>query len=148
MTGLIVVVTAIALLLLVVASRRRAHVATPQSTHAARRAGDRVKGGRRYPGVSVNAAPRCCEGAAALDGVRFLPDEVPSLPLAGCTLKQCKCTYMHHADRRSGTHDRRRLVGKRKDYVLFFGEEDQREGRGRRASDWAAAYENSEYLSY
>jgi hypothetical protein len=150
MTGLIIAITAIALVLLVLVSRRKPHAAESHTAHSplSTRAAGMGRSAGKYPGVSINAAPRCCEGAASIDGVRFLPDEAPALPLAGCTLKQCKCTYMHHADRRSGTHDRRRLLGQKKDYVLFFGDEDQREGRGRRASDWEEAYKNSDYLSY
>lgn len=150
MSGLIIAVAVTAFVLLLLAARRKPRAVDVQGGHSSKRAGAGAGGraAKKFPGVSINAAPRCCEGAASIDGVRFLPDEAPVLPLAGCTLKHCKCTYMHHADRRSGTHDRRRLVGRQKDYVLFFGDEDQREGRGRRASDWEEAYKNSDYLSY
>lgn len=31
---------------------------------------------------------------------RFLLREAPLLPLAGCTMKYCKCRYIHYEDRR------------------------------------------------
>ena len=97
--------------------------------------------GTKYPAVSVHVAPTCCQEALKLKGKRHLATEAPRLPLDDCAVAKCHCTYIHHADRRTGTFDRRRLLGLHKDYLLFFGNEDQREGRGRRASDWASAYE-------
>lgn len=102
------------------------------------------KGSRRtdkFPGVSIYTAPNCCHAAESIRKFRYLPEDAPALPLSSCTLKVCNCRYVHHADRRSGTWDRRKLIGKHRDYMLFFGNEDQREGRGRRARDWAPAYE-------
>lgn len=31
---------------------------------------------------------------------RFLSREAPRLPLAGCTMKYCRCRYVHYKDRR------------------------------------------------
>lgn len=92
-----------------------------------------------YPAVSIRCAGGC-EAVQAFKGQRFLGDEAPALPLENCTASHCHCRYAHHVDRRTGNLDRRRLIGEHHDYVGFFGREDQREGRGRRASDWADAY--------
>ena len=145
-----IAVIAAALGVLLLASRRgpRSAGVYPKKPSKHGLAGQEDAGRVRFPGVSVNAAPKCCLAAQLVEGARFHPDDAPALPLPGCTEKLCKCTYVHHSDRRSGTLDRRRLTGLKKDYLLFFGCEDHREGRGRRASDWAAAYENRDYLSY
>lgn len=92
-----------------------------------------------YPAVSIRCATGC-DAAQELKGQRFLGNQAPSLPLADCDAQHCQCRYAHHVDRRTGNLDRRRLLGAKKDYMSFFGKEDQREGRGRRASDWAEAY--------
>lgn len=103
--------------------------------HSSRRASER----NPYPAVSIRCTSGC-DAVQLLKGRRFLGNEAPSLPLAECDAERCHCRYVHHVDRRTGNLDRRRLVGATRDYVSFFGKEDQREGRGRRASDWAEAY--------
>lgn len=102
-----------------------------QSQHASER--------NPYPAVSIRCA-NGCGAAQQLKGQRFLGSEAPPLPLADCDAPRCQCRYHHHVDRRTGNLDRRRLLGDKKEYVSFFGKEDPREGRGRRASDWAEAY--------
>ena len=56
-----------------------------------------------YHGVSIQPAGDCaCEAVAALEGVRFLSDEAPRLPLDECQSKdRCHCIYRHFEDRRS-----------------------------------------------
>ena len=152
MNGLAISVAAIAVVLCVfmLAFRRGSHSAAVHPKHVTKHgvAGQSDSGRAKFPGVSVNAAPRACLAAKLVDGARFHPDDAPALPLPGCTEKHCKCTYVHHSDRRSGTLDRRRLNSHKEDSPVFFGHEDYREGCGRRASDWAAAYKNNEYLTY
>ena len=148
--AIFVAVIAVALCVLLLASRRRPHSVGLHPKHVSRHGhtGQHGTAKVKFPGVSVNAAPRACLAAQLIDGARFHPDDAPILPLPGCTEKHCKCTYVHHSDRRSGTLDRRSLNGLKRDYLVFFGREDHREGRGRRASDWEAAYKNNEYLTY
>jgi hypothetical protein len=56
--------------------------------------------------VSVLAGPACCEAVTRFAGRRFLASggrshaRAPSLPLPNCTAAQCRCRYLHHADRR------------------------------------------------
>ena len=91
-----------------------------------------------YPAVSIRC-PGGCEAAQSLRGVRFLGDEAPALPLEDCTAETCHCRYVHHVDRRTGILDRRRTRSEGPQSTSV--EKDQREGRGRRASDWIAAYQ-------
>ncbi len=41
-----------------------------------------------------------CAAASELTGRRFLPDEIPELPLPGCDAESCRCSYKLHNDRR------------------------------------------------
>jgi hypothetical protein len=91
-----------------------------------------------YPAVSIRCSGGC-DAAQGLRGVRFLGDEAPPLPLENCTAETCHCRYVHHVDRRTGILDRRRTRGEESQDPLV--QEDQREGHGRRASDWIAAYQ-------
>lgn len=93
-----------------------------------------------YPAVSVRCASQC-DAQLAVKGQRFLCNEAPSLPLSGCTASHCDCRYVHHVDRRSGNLDRRQLLQSAQGTGVSSAAEDQRHGRGRRASDWAAAYQ-------
>jgi len=43
---------------------------------------------------------RPCAAARALIGRRFLPEEIPELPLPGCSAETCSCSYELHRDRR------------------------------------------------
>ena len=45
-----------------------------------------------------SAAP--CPPVQALKGKRFFPDEIPELPLPGCTAETCHCSYELFEDRR------------------------------------------------
>ena len=44
------------------------------------------------------AAP--CDAVRELIGRRFLPNEIPELPLPGCNAASCRCSYRLHSDRR------------------------------------------------
>jgi len=51
--------------------------------------------------VQVNAnGDDCCQAALELSGMRFLPEEIPRLPLAGCEADSCNCSYELFSDRR------------------------------------------------
>jgi hypothetical protein len=49
--------------------------------------------------INVNGASSC---AAALEvaGKRFLPHEIPTLPMPECTAETCECSYELFSDRR------------------------------------------------
>ncbi|MEO8445605.1 MAG: hypothetical protein ABI567_11425 [Gammaproteobacteria bacterium] len=61
---------------------------------------------RKFHGVTVKTGPRPCAAVQALAGQRFLPEEAPQMPLAGCDQASCQCGYAHHRDRRD-QEDRR-----------------------------------------
>jgi len=61
---------------------------------------------RKFHGVTVKPGLHACTAVQALADQRFLPDEVPALPLAACDQSRCQCAYRHHGDRRD-REDRR-----------------------------------------
>lgn len=64
--------------------------------------GKRVNGKSRYRGVEVVAnGSQCCEAVQAIAGKRFLHEEIPELPLAGCDVGKCLCSYELFDDRRT-----------------------------------------------
>lgn len=95
--------------------------------------------GTRYPAVSIRTFRMGCPAAEAVKGKRFLPEEVPRLPLSDCTWARCNCRYAHHVDRRTGNVDRRRMIGDEREYPLSVGPDDPRTGRGRRRRDMRLA---------
>lgn len=60
----------------------------------------------KFHAVSIRPGPGACHAALALEGQRFLSDAAPSIPLPGCDSQNCRCRFVHFADRRSGD-DRR-----------------------------------------
>ncbi len=93
----------------------------------------------KYAAVSVHTYRGGCPEAEKIRGQRFLVNEAPLLPLAGCTWAKCNCRYSHHSDRRTGSGDRRRQAAAAEGAGRSFLGTDRRETFGRRASDWAAA---------
>lgn len=56
----------------------------------------------RYRCVQIIAdRDACCERARELAGRRFLPEQIPNLPLKGCDRDSCDCSYELYTDRRS-----------------------------------------------
>lgn len=82
------------------AARQKKLQAVPVAKRAAR---------SDYHCVEVRTGVPACEAAQRLGHTRFLPDEAPSLPVSGCTVKTCTCGYIHHDDRRE--EDRRNPYG-------------------------------------
>jgi hypothetical protein len=44
--------------------------------------------------VRVSPGPCACDAARSQDGVEYLGDIVPRLPLAQCTCEHCECKYV------------------------------------------------------
>ena len=62
----------------------------------------RINEKSRYRGVQVNGVRAdSCAAVQALAGQRFLSNEVPMLPLSGCDLNDCRCTFELFDDRRT-----------------------------------------------
>jgi len=59
-----------------------------------------------YHAVSIKFTENSCAAAKAMAGRRFLSSAAPRLPLPDCDALECRCAFVHHADRRSGK-DRR-----------------------------------------
>lgn len=59
-----------------------------------------------YHGISIHQCAKACANVKNLHGKRMLASEAVALPVFGCTVKKCTCSYVHHKDRRSG-EDRR-----------------------------------------
>jgi hypothetical protein len=53
-----------------------------------------------FHGVTLKPCLEPCEAVQAIVGQRFLSQQAPALPLAGCDQKRCDCTYKHFGDRR------------------------------------------------
>lgn len=60
----------------------------------------------QFHAVSLKYSASACDAAKAMTGRRFLASAAPRLPLPKCDALECRCTFAHHDDRRSGT-DRR-----------------------------------------
>jgi hypothetical protein len=74
----------------------------PRSGHVPFRA---ARAAERFAAVEIRRRSGACAAARALDGQRFLANQSPALPLAGCSKKRCDCHFAKLSDRR--TDDRR-----------------------------------------
>jgi hypothetical protein len=70
-----------------------------------------LKGGEhsRYHCVEIRYRSGACDAVRRLQGLRFLSDEAPPLPVKGCDAPSCSCRYAHYEDRRQ--EDRRNPFG-------------------------------------
>lgn len=64
-----------------------------------------ARAAERFAAVEIRRRSGACAAARALDGQRFLVNQSPALPLAGCTRTRCDCRFVKLPDRR--TDDRR-----------------------------------------
>ncbi len=77
---------------------------TPQGSTSGRSPG--AASASPYHAVSLKYSSSACDAAKAMTGRRFLSSAAPRLPLPDCDSLECRCQFVHHADRRSGK-DRR-----------------------------------------
>tara|TARA_R110001592_G_scaffold363371_1_gene685551 strand:- start:171897 stop:172316 length:420 start_codon:yes stop_codon:yes gene_type:complete len=92
-------------------------------------------GTNAYHAVSVISGPGACQQALALADKRFLPAELPQLPLADCTSNNCQCKFMHFDDRRDSESDKRAPTALRSELYTASGKPERRAGGGRRKGD-------------
>lgn len=88
-----------------------------------------------YSGVQVNANPdSCCQAARDIAGQRFLIKNAPMLPLDGCDMQDCQCSYQRFDERRT---EARRLSDVGFDMASQLHEDENRENpaSGRREDD-------------
>jgi hypothetical protein len=89
----------------------------------------------QYTAVLIQAAADCCEAVYELKDRVFLASEVPFLPLRACaTPERCRCRYTKRSDRRDDDDDRRGLANAHRS-VMYPGQEQRSEKRGRRDED-------------
>ena len=87
----------------------------------------------QYRAISICCEEHACAAAVASQNKRYLVNEVPALPLAGCDAGSCGWRYEHHDDRRNDEGDRRLNFGLSQDlHAASSGE--RRECRDRRRS--------------
>ena len=86
-----------------------------------------------YHCVAIEPREGACRTALTLKGQRFLSDEAPLLPLASCDVARCRCTFVHHKDRRRS--DRRNPYTAQSHTFVVQGGVDRRGRRGRRNTD-------------
>ena len=91
----------------------------------------------RWRSVRLRPGLIACESIADLDGQVFLSREAPELPLANCTMANCRCHYVFLDDRRSGI-DRRADLERLGNKISINGR-DRRHSTGRRGGDLSTA---------
>lgn len=84
----------------------------------------------QWRSVKIKSGLMCCKSVDSLNGAVFFAADAPTLPLAACTEKQCKCKYTHLEDRREGD-DRREATEYSADLFSLTGKE-RRSGEDRR----------------
>lgn len=85
-----------------------------------------------YRCVSISPQGKACAVARRLDGLRFLADKAPRLPLPGCAAERCSCVYAHYDDRR---YHARRDPWARPALEMYRSEIERRSAAGRRRTD-------------
>lgn len=89
----------------------------------------------RYRGVQINAVEAdCCTAVREINGRRFLSHDVPRVPLGGCDVAKCRCTYELFEDRRTGMR-RNPQIGAEHAYQLRTLDERSHPSFGRRRDD-------------
>jgi len=97
---MILIATLVAIAVLAAGVYWRSH--RPQSLPVPSRT---ARAAERFAAVEIRRGSGACQAARALDGQRFLANQCPALPLAGCPKKRCDCHFAKLSDRR--TDDRR-----------------------------------------
>jgi hypothetical protein len=60
-----------------------------------------ARAAERFAAVEIVWRGGACDAARAVAGQRFLADQSPALPLAGCTKARCDCRFAKLSDRRT-----------------------------------------------
>jgi hypothetical protein len=89
----------------------------------------------RSASISAEKCNSACEAVKAIQGQRFLLQDVPTIPMPECTSRNCQCGYVRYKDRRRAMGERRALFGLNSSRHVDNGEPERRERRGRRHSD-------------
>lgn len=100
-----IAIVAIVAVLVLVAARLLLLQRRSRENRAARRQVN-LDGSGRFHAVSIRFGSSACDASRKLHGERFFAEGAPALPLPLCDAAECRCRFVHHRDRRSGT-DRR-----------------------------------------
>lgn len=82
--------------------------------------------------VAITPCADACAAARRLQGLRFLANEAPRLPLPRCSSLNCSCVYAHFDDRR---HHARRDPYLHPALEMSRVQEERRVSPGRRKTD-------------
>jgi hypothetical protein len=107
-------------------SRRRAG----HENNRHRQALGRLQASRSYWGVTIRG--KNCHAVRPYLGKKYAFDRAPSLPLAGCRSRRCRCQYQGLLERRRA--ERRSGVDRRETVRLDGRHPERRSGRDRRRS--------------
>ena len=88
-----------------------------------------------YRAAEIVADDCACDAVKPLTGTRFLMDEVPHIPVRGCTSRKCNCAYVRHLDRRNTIDIRRAQYAALTNAYTTSGNTERRASFGRRADD-------------
>jgi len=83
-----------------------------------------------FHAVSIQPAENACPAVESIKVQRFLSEEAPGLPLPDCNAVDCSCKYVHYADRRSGTRNRRLGLTEEPGESEFWSLRDRRGAAG------------------
>jgi len=75
----------------------------------ANKAGIRKEAEKKYRAVGVRPQLHSCRAVHVLEDIRFLAEDAPHFPVAGCDSRDCRCQYIYFSDRRAD--ERRSLFG-------------------------------------
>ena len=92
-----------------------------------------------FHAVSILPVETGCPAVESIKVQRFLSEDAPGLPLADCSVVECRCKYVHYADRRGGARDRRLGSAGNSDALEFWSLRSRRVAVGRRHEDLQAA---------
>jgi hypothetical protein len=100
------IILAVALIVLLVLSKRSEKTSEKRPTATTEA---RSMTTTKFHAVSIQSASSGCDAAKSVEGKRFLSSAAPRLPLPECDAHNCRCRFVHHADRRSGADRRGRV---------------------------------------
>ena len=104
---------------------------SPDSSRAAAVEARRQWISNPWHAVGIVPSLESCAAAHSASNVRYLSQEAPVLPLAGCTAGKCTCRYRHFQDRRGSPRRDSDIIGPR----MGWPGRERRVAHGRRSTD-------------
>jgi len=89
---------------------------------------------RKFPAITIAMPAECCAAVSALDGMRILAAQAPTLPMPECSTPDgCRCRFQKYSDRREDEQGRRFRFGQERGAWYAGGQ--RRKSHGRRTAD-------------